>query len=489
MLRRAARNARIDRLLAGVGLLAAWGWAADAAAGSVTGEDRTGTAARAHARPARSGDAAGDPVGDAAGAPAELALGEAQLELAPRGELFDLFDQDATGQDRAAVRMAGFAQLTGGGEGGGDLGAGAAVAVPGIGCDLLYGAAQGRLRPLAEERVVGDARYRVCVARRLVTIDFDGRRGVGLAPALDARRSLWRRRYDLSYDRVTVGGGELGRGAHHHSILVMAFGHGVVRQADGDAQRTMKQVDFDVAVYRDRYAGRGVEARVDVMAISGDAMKAGDSDLGGIAVAYEPVRVAVTGDGWFASAHAGWGVTGGELHASGSTEVNGQTTSSWSESFDGTGLPELTTLVGEVAAGARRGACEASASLGRQLYPTFDGDLSLEERAAGSVACAVGRRGEGSVRVSPFAARTRTWIRDTGAGGGAMDEISAGASIAAGRELGARRAAGGGAGARLRIDAIGEVGVTPYARLDGARAPDSQLGGRLLVALSGVAGR
>ena len=44
-------------------------------------------------------------------------------------------------------------------------------------------------------------------------------------------------------------------------------------------------------------------------------------------------------------------------------------------------------------------------------------------------------------------------------------------------------------GDRLRLDAVGELGATPYARLDGVRAPESQLGGHLLVALSAVTAR
>ena len=168
-------------------------------------------------------------------------------------------------------------------------------------------------------------------------------------------------------------------------------------------------------------------------------------------------------------------MTGGRIQASGSTEVDGEEVSSWSETIDGAGLPELTAAVGEVAAGARRGGCEASASVGRAFYPTFDGNLALEERAAGTVQCGVGPRRKATVRVSPFAARTWTWTREAGA----SYEVSAGASVHAGRAI----------DHRLRVDAIGEAGVTPYARLDGGREPSSKLGGRLMVALSAGAWR
>ena len=36
----------------------------------------------------------------------------------------------------------------------------------------------------------------------LFTIKLDGRRGTGIEPSLDARRSLWNRRYDEVYDRL-----------------------------------------------------------------------------------------------------------------------------------------------------------------------------------------------------------------------------------------------------------------------------------------------
>ena len=408
-------------------------------------------------------------VRDDAGAPAELALGEVQLELAPRRALDDETSTEPY------VRMAGFAQVTGGGEGGGDLGAGAAVAVPGLGCDFVNAAAQGRLRPLAEERVVGDARYAVCLSRMGFTVEFEGRRGIGLAPALDARRSLWRRRYDLSYDRVTVGGGELGEHAHHHTILLMSIGHGKTRQADGDARREIDQLDFDATIYRHRYERPGFEARVDALAFEVDGIKASGTDLGGVTSSFDPVRVALAGGAWFASARAGWGMTGGQIQASGKTEVDGEEVSSWSETIDGAGLPELRALAGEVAAGARGGGCEATASVGRSFYPTFDGNIALEERASGSLGCALGPRRATKLRVSPFAARTWTWTREAGS----SYEVSAGASVHAGHAL----------DRRFRIDAIGEAGVAPYARLDGERDPSARLGGRLMVALSAGASR
>src|SRR5690606_30127788 len=106
------------------------------------------------------------------------------------------------------LRFAAFAQLTGGGRSGGDAGAGAAAAIGGLGCDVLAGTAQGRLRPLADgDEMAGEGTYSACPLAAFVTVKFDGRRAAGIEPALDARRSLWNRRYDETYDRATIGFG------------------------------------------------------------------------------------------------------------------------------------------------------------------------------------------------------------------------------------------------------------------------------------------
>jgi hypothetical protein len=134
-------------------------------------------------------------------APPELSLGDSQLVLAPRrGLLDDSLDPN--------IRYTGFAQVTGGGSAGGDLGAGAAGALGGLGCDAVAGSVQGRVRPASEPRLVGEARWSVCLSRVGITTMFDGQSGIGIAPALDARRSLWSRRYDAHYRRLTIALGE-----------------------------------------------------------------------------------------------------------------------------------------------------------------------------------------------------------------------------------------------------------------------------------------
>jgi hypothetical protein len=173
----------------------------------------------------------------------------------------------------------------------------------------------------------------------------------------------------------------------------------------------------------------------------------------------------------YVTAQAGWGFSGGYVMASGSTEVNGQTTSSWSETIDSTGLPQMTILVGDVEAGVTRDRLQWSARVARSFYPTFDGNIAREARLSGSVTYTPGRTRRTKLTLSPFAARTRTWTREDGT---ALD-YSTGASLYVGRQL----------NRILRVDAIGQAGVSPYARIDSERVPSSTLGGQVLVAVSG----
>jgi hypothetical protein len=395
----------------------------------------------------------------ASAAPAELALGELLLELEPRHD----FLADEASTDPYA-RFAGFAQLTGGGEGGGDVAAGAAAAVAGLGCDVLAGRAQGRLR--FDATYAGEAHYAICLSRVLFTVAFTGRRGVGLQPALDARRSLWAEHYDDTYDRVEFALGELWEGdSGRHTILSMAIGHGTVHQGE----RTVKMLDLDVAVYR--YRGVGEHAlSIDALVLTDEAIRARDDDKGGLGTAFYPVRLRYDGPHGYIAGAAGWGFSGGRVTASGETKVNGETTSSWSETIDSEGLPQMVIAVGNVEAGVRRDRLFAIARASRAFYPTFDGNVAREARVAGELAYSPGRTRRTKLALSPFAARTRTWTRDDGT----SREVSAGASLYVGREL----------TRELRVDAIGQAGVSPYARL-AEGLPDSTLGGQVLVALSG----
>src|SRR5688500_3032945 len=101
-------------------------------------------------------------------APAELALAELQLELAPR---HDFVNHDTTTDPY--YRYAAFAQLSGGGSGGGDIAVGAAGAVAGLNCDLVHATAQGRLR--FDATYAGEATYSVCLLRAFITAEFSGR--------------------------------------------------------------------------------------------------------------------------------------------------------------------------------------------------------------------------------------------------------------------------------------------------------------------------
>jgi len=123
------------------------------------------------------------------GPPPELALGAAQLALPPL-EDFSHDDDDA----RPVAAAVAYGQLIAGSTGVG-LGGGAAAAVAGATCDLASGSVQGLLHTDDAAPVVGVARADLCLDLG-VFVRYHGERAAGLAPALDARRSLWNRPYD-----------------------------------------------------------------------------------------------------------------------------------------------------------------------------------------------------------------------------------------------------------------------------------------------------
>jgi hypothetical protein len=360
--------------------------------------------------------------------------------------------------------------LTGGGRAVGDAGAGAAVAIGGIKCELVAGTVHGRIRPFAEDgEPMGQITYSVCPFAALMTLKFDGRRGAGIAPGLDARRSLWNRAYTDVYDRMTFAAGPFwdDDGDPEHTIFALSIGHGTTTQSDGLASRTTKNLDLDLVIYR--FAHPRFSA--DVLAFETAGIKAGTDDKGGVASSFIPIRLHVEYPGIYVDAQAGWGTTAGYIKGSGSTKVNDETVSSWEETIDSEGLPDVTEWVGELEAGVRQDRFTASGRVARGFYPTFDGNVARESRVTGNVAYAAGRTRRTTVSLAPFAARTRTWIREAGS----SRDLSAGARLHVGREL----------TKQLRIDAIGEAGVSPYSRGESERLPTGNLGGQLLVAISG----
>lgn len=398
---------------------------------------------------------------------AEDALATSQLGLGRRRDVMD--DQPVD----PYVRSAAFAQLAGGGDGGGGAAAGAAVAIGGIGCDIANVSAQGRLRPFAHDGVVtGEVNYGACLSRVALTFAYSGTRGSGLAPSIADRRSLWSRRYSSSYDQLEMGAGEFWNSDHdqgeRYLVLPMTFGGGQTRQLDGTDARTIVTLDLDIGVLRyRRLSGFSLETFI----LTSNALKAGSDDLGGIATAFYPARIGYDTHDVFVHAEAGWGYSGGKITERGSTQVDGKTTSSWTETIDATGLPKMTIFVGNLEAGVRRDRITASAGVSRSFYPTFDGNIAREARISGELAYVAGAARKTKLSLSPFATRTHTWTRDAGD----VREVATGAQLHVGREL----------TKELRIDAIGEAGVSPYARLDRDRAATANnVGGQVLVALS-----
>jgi hypothetical protein len=357
--------------------------------------------------------------------------------------------------------VVGYAQLAAGGEGNVGTGAGVMMAAAGpLGCNIVEGGVHGTLRPTA---ATGRADYSVCLSREVMTVVFAGSRGTGLAPGLDAKRSLWARRYNDSYNSVTAAAGEL----EGHTILEMTFGHGETEQVDGIDTRKIVTLDFDMTMYRYR---RPDAFSLETLVFTSNSLKSGSDNQGGVTAAFYPARLHVEGRGGYLTAAVGWGLSGGTVTESSTTQVNGETTSMWTETIDSRGLPQIATYAADLEAGVKKNELSARGHVTRGFYPTFDGNVAREARVSAELSY---ERPKTKVTLSPFAARTHTWTRDAGD----SRDITAGASLHVGREL----------TDLLRVDAIGEAGVSPYARLDRERLPQSALGGQVLVALTASA--
>ncbi len=396
------------------------------------------------------------------GLPPELALGVPLLALPSLQDVGD----DRADDDRPAAAGTAYAQAIAGTTGLG-LGAGASAAVMGYSCDLARGSVQGVLHAGGDDAapLAGVARYDLCLDLA-VFLRLRGDRSVGLVPAIDARRSLWRRPYTAHYQSVEMGLGPVGD-ANRYSLFHMTFGHGETAQTDGNVERRIVDIDFDFALFTYQHTHA---LQLDALVVTSDALKAGDSDLGAVVTGVFPARARVDRGDWYASGHAGWEWAGGRTTQTGSTQVNGQTVSSYSETVDASGLPAVRTLAGEGTFGVHVGRYTGSTTLSHELYATFDGNVALETRAAGLFGVALGAHRDTTLAVSPFIARTQTWQRDAG---DALD-TAAGAQVRVGHPL----------PHALHLDALAEAGRSPYARTDGARDPSSALGGQVMVAVS-----
>ncbi|CAN5901102.1 hypothetical protein BH11MYX2_BH11MYX2_29620 [soil metagenome] len=391
----------------------------------------------------------------------ELALGETQLTLAPVRDV-------TSGDDHTTpyVHTAGYVQLAEGNASGPGISSGASFALSGANYELVHASAQANLTPRADQQAEARASWNLCVFRAYLTLEFSGHRDVAIAPSIDARASLWRRRYDETYNSVTVGGGELGDSVDRHSFLLLTIGHGTTAQTDAADTRDIVDLEFTAIGYRFRYVS-DVPVIVDVAVYQSNGTTADTTDLGAVTSSFEPLHVTFDAGSVFGNLRAGWGYSGGWIHQQGETQVNGQTTSSYDETIDNAGLPELSRSIGELTLGARFRGCEASGTASRALFPTFDGDLAYDERISGRLGFTHGKT---ALSLSSFAAQSQTWKRDALT----TRTPSVGAGMAVSRSL----------TSLLRLDAIGQVARSPYARLDGDREPTSTLGGQVLLALS-----
>lgn len=392
------------------------------------------------------------------------ALGQEQLQLDERRSVFD------DSSDLPYVRYAAFSQISVGGRDGGDIGVGAAGAVSGLGCDALAADVQGRLRPGGDsERASGVGRYSICLSKIGLTAYFDGTRSMGLAPGLGAKRSLWNRRYQSTYDSMGIAFGEIWKegSPSRHTFTPVRVGHGTTKQEDGLEIRTTKELDLDLALYRYRHTG-GLSIEAVTLAV--EAMKAGTDNRGAVASAFMPVRVRYEAPDYYVGASVGWGMAGGQVSASGTTEIDGEEVSSWSETIDSEGLPAMTRFAGSLELGFARDRVSVETALSSGFYPTFDGNLARESRVSGSLAYTFGHSRRNQLTLSPFATRTQTWTRQQEM----RQDLAAGTTLQLGRQL----------SNEVRIDAVGAVGVSPYSQLVGDRLPAGSFGGQFVIALS-----
>ncbi|HEY4179119.1 MAG TPA: hypothetical protein VGM90_19880 [Kofleriaceae bacterium] len=393
----------------------------------------------------------------------EEALSAAQLHLDPVRDILDETDHSTP-----YARASGFASLFGSDAGPG-VSVGAAVKTVGLACDSVDASGHAHLQPTNDVPAEASADWHICLLRGALTVELGGRDRIGVAPAIDARASLWRRRYNEAYQDFTMGVGDVAfddMARARHAIFLMTFGHGTTEQHDGDSTRRVVPLDVEFVAYRYRHLTPH-PFTVETLILESNGVKAGDSNLGAVTGSFEPLRASFDEDGVFGAVRFGWTQSGGIATETGMTQVNGQTTSSWSETIDGRGLANLTRFIGELTLGGRNGAYEYSATGSRALYPTFDGDLALDERIAGHLAYA---RQKTALSLSPFVARTQTWRRDAAM----QDATSYGASMTVTRDL----------TSVFRLDAIGQLAKSPYAQLEGDREPTNALGGQVLVALS-----
>ncbi|HEY4244156.1 MAG TPA: hypothetical protein VGM88_30295 [Kofleriaceae bacterium] len=399
------------------------------------------------------------------GPPLDLALGAQQLEL-PHVAVFP-GERDAI----AAVATA-FASV-GAGTRGLDLGAGAAARVAGAGCPILDASIEGHLRTEADDRAIGSAKADVCLLEAGFLI-----RGRVLAtsgiPSFDAHESLWRRPYRGTFSMFEMGIGgwnpDQSPVKAKYEAMVLDFGHGLVTQSDGTETRGIVEIDGSATLFRYRRLVPRQQIEASLLVLEDEGLRSDQTTLGGTALRVYPVRATVDFGRWYAGAAAGVLESGLTDTESSSVEENGKTVSSWSTTIDGRGLPQFSKPGGFVLGGLRGDRFDASAKAERTLYPTFDGGVALDARVSGDVSLALGpHRGLG-VEIAPFVAQTTTWTRDAPA----RTDVTAGARVQVGHHL----------WRELRIDAIGEAGRSPYARLDGDRTPTPATGAQAIVAIS-----
>ena len=400
-----------------------------------------------------------------------LQLGARNLELGSTRDIKPVSPDEDEIVDTSGdpyVRFAGFAQLAAGSDQ--QLRLGGAAAVSGVNCRLVEASAQAHLRAATDDPIGGIADATVCPFNYVVSFHGEGHAALGIAPNLGDRSDRWRRRYDEVSYKLGFGIGEFfdatEESPSRHSGLHVGVGYGVTRQLDEGERAVMKSAEIFGTLYRYRYFSPTISITVDGLAVSSKATKHDIGDLGSVVTTLDALKLELATTHVVISARGGLVKTGGRVTASG-----GSGGTAWMETYDASGLPELRGFGGEISIGGRGRGIEVLAHARRSVYPTIDGNLAREDHASASIA--ITRRAVRAV-LAPFLARTQTWIRSAD-----TDKAwTGGASLEVGRDV----------MKHVRLDAIVIAGVSPYASVEGARAPTNEVGGQALLVLTASAG-
>lgn len=383
---------------------------------------------------------------------AQLRLGAVELSPSAVGQFrWDLYAQlTAAGEHR-------------GGAGGGvaDVGVGGEIAIDNAACPIVVVGGQARVHRSDGERGLSAEQWAsVCLmgGAWVPTVQLRHHLELDVRPAFSAAPTLRRRRFT----RETIGFDivefrfplpELG-GVFEFAHLDL--GVSFVVQDLGEERPGGLEAEVDMAMIRwvaPRATGPGLE--VDVFGFHvREHMRDADGEYDTFVMELSPLRLRGIhlGNEVYLDADVAW--------AHGSV--------SEADTVGSLPLRRFDTVSADVAVERSHGPLSTSIGYRRQLAPTVDTDLILDDRISASLSLA---RGRADYAVSGFGARTQLFPAE---GGVMPPELTGGAELSAGLDL----------GKGVRLGASAELARTYYARISGDSRPRAELGARFVGMLS-----